>query len=424
MRQLIYDELTWRGLIFQQSDPDGIQALLNSPAQAVYAGFDPTGASLHIGHLVPLLALRRFQLQGHTPLVLIGGATGLIGDPSGRNQERALNSREMVSAWVEGIRAQVARIIDLSASGALLLDNYQWVSQLSAIALLRDIGKHFSVNTMIAKESVKSRLGREDVGISYTEFSYIILQAFDYLHLCEQHNCRLQIGGSDQWGNITAGIELIRKRLGREAYAFTMPLITTASGQKFGKTASGAVWLDAERTSPYALYQYFINTDDRDVAKYLRYFTLLEREAISALAETVANRLEQRQAQQVLAYEVTALIHGKTQADNVVAACAALFSGEKLRDVDFSTLSAAVSTAPTVSYPLLAALPALPALLVEVGLSASKGQARRDITSGAIYVNNARVTNEDAVLTECDFIQQQIALLRKGKKHYGVVKLG
>lgn len=423
MHTSIIDELRWRGLIYQESDAEGTHALLGTPGQAVYAGFDPTAASLHIGHLVPLVTLRRFQLLGHKPIALIGGATGLIGDPRGDGEERAMQTLDTVAEWVTLIQQQVERLIDFSGNSAILLDNYQWFGRLSAVELLRDIGKHFTVNSMIAKEAVKMRLAREEVGISYTEFSYMLLQAYDYLHLFDQYDCRLQLGGSEQWGNMTAGIELIRKKRSADAYAFTIPLITTAGGAKMGKTAAGAVWLDGTRTSPYALYQYFVNTDDRDVARYLQYFTLLGAEEIRSFADEVAQRPERRAAQHKLAYEVTTLIHGKPTADNVMAAGDALFGGRDLHDVDFPTLKAAITAAPLFYYPTLAALPELPELLTATGLSTSKAQARRYITAGAIYLNNAKITDAAFQPQRADCINSELLLLRKGKKNYVVISL-
>lgn len=420
----IYDELKWRNLIFQESDPAALSELLAKPGQTLYAGFDPTGPSLHIGHLLPLLSLRRFQLAGHRPIALVGGATGLIGDPSGKTAERTLNTKETVDGYVEGLRTQIERILDTSGSnGALVLNNYDWFGPISAIEFLRDVGKHFSVSAMIAKESVQSRLNREDVGISYTEFSYQLLQAYDFCHLCESYNCTLQVGGADQWGNMTAGIDLTRRKLGKQVYCLTYPLVTTASGVKFGKTESGAVWLDPDRTSPYALYQYFVNTDDRDAIKYLMHFTFLSREEIEDLAHKLETQPERREAQRKLAYEVTSIVHGQSEADKVVAASQALFGDRDLADVDLKTLLSAVESAPTISYDSLESVPNMIQLAVDSGLIASKSEARRQITSGGMYVNNQRIADIDFKPSASNFIHDTLLLLRRGKKSYAVVRL-
>lgn len=420
----LYADLKWRNLIFQDSDAEELPKMLAEPGQTLYAGFDPTGPSLHIGHLLPLLALKRFQLAGHRPIALVGGATGLIGDPSGKTVERVLNTKETVDGYVEGIREQIGRILDVSGSnGVMVLNNYDWFAPISAIEFLRDIGKHFSVNAMIAKESIQSRLSREDVGISYTEFSYMLLQAYDFYHLHKTHGCNLQIGGADQWGNMTAGIELIRRKLSEQAYCMTVPLITTASGAKFGKTESGAVWLDPERTSPYAFYQYFVNTDDRDVLKFLKYFTLLEHEEIDDLENKLQTQPEKREAHRRLAYEVTALVHGRSEVDKVVAASQALFGEKELAEVDLKTLLSAVEAAPTVAYDSVEAVPNIMQLVVDSGLIASKSEARRQIPAGGVYINNNRIDNIDYQPAQADFIHGTLMLLRRGKKNYAVVRL-
>lgn len=420
----IYDDLRWRNLIFQESDPEGIPQLLATPGQTLYCGFDPTASSLHIGSLLPLLNLRRFQLAGHKPIALVGGATGLIGDPSGKTAERTLNTKEVVEEYVEGIRGQIERILDpTGSSGVIVVNNHDWIGPITMIEFLRDVGKHFSVNMMIAKESVQSRLSREEVGISYTEFSYMLLQSYDAYHLYKEYGCKLQIGGADQWGNMTGGIELVRRKLGEQAYCMTFPLITTASGQKFGKSEAGAIWLDPERTSPYALYQYFVNTDDRDVVKYLRYFTLLDREEILDLEHKAETQPERREAQRRLAHEVTTLVHSKDEADKVVAASQALFGGGELAEVDLKTLLAAVESAPSVNYDSIDTVPDITQLVVDSGLIASKSEARRQIQSGGVYVNNERVSDIDFKPEANSFIHGTLMLLRRGKKNYAVIKL-
>lgn len=420
----VYDDLTWRNLIVQVSDPVEIPKLLSNPGQAIYGGFDPTATSLHVGHLVPLLALRRLQLSGHKPVALLGGATGLIGDPAGRKIERTLISRETIMAYTFGLKAQIERILDTNGScAAQVVNNLDWFEPVTAIEFLRDIGKHFSVNTMIAKDSVQSRLNREDVGISYTEFSYMLLQAFDFYHLFKQYGCRLQIGATEQWGNMTAGIELVRRKLSEQVYCLTLPLILNASGEKFGKSASGAVWLDAELTSPYALYQYFMNTDDSDVINYLKYFTLLDQEQISELEGRTCEQPEQREAQRRLAYEVTTIVHGHTEASKVVAASQALFGDRELVDIDLKTLLSAVETAPTVTYMSVGEIPSLMTLAVEAGLASSKSEARRQIESGGMYVNNGRCLDIDFTPTASEFLHGRLLLLRKGKRTYAVIRL-
>ena len=421
----VYDDLVWRELVVQMSDPVEIPKLLSSEGQAIYGGFDPSGTSLHIGHLVPLLAMRRFQLAGHKPIVLIGGATGLIGDPSGRKTERTLNTKEVVAGYVEGIKTQVERIVDPTGSSSLrIVNNLDWFEPVTAIEFLRDIGKHFSINTMIAKDSVQSRLNRDDVGISYTEFSYMLLQAFDFFHIFKEYGCRLQVGATEQWGNMTAGIELVRRKLSERVHCLTFPLILNASGEKFGKSEGGAVWLDAELTSSYAFYQYFVNTDDRDVINYLKYFTMLGQEEIGELEHRSQAYPEQREAQRRLAYEVTAIVHGSSEADKVVAASQALFGNYDLADIDLKTLLSAVESAPTVMYGCVDALPSLMTLAVEAELVSSKSEARRQIESGGIYVNNNRISDIDFKPKVSDLLHGKLILLRKGKRNYSVVRIG
>lgn len=421
----IYEELKWRDLIFQESDPEALREMLSKPGQTLYCGIDPTAASLHIGSLLPLLTLKRYQLAGHKPIALLGGATGLIGDPSGKTAERSLNTKEIVDEYVEGIRAQIERILEPGGSNAVrVLNNYDWIGPITALEFLRDVGKHFSVNAMIAKESVSARLEREEVGISYTEFSYMLLQSYDFYYLFKEYDCKLQVGGADQWGNMTAGIDLVRRKLSEQAYCMTWPLITTASGTKFGKTEAGTIWLDPERTSPYAFYQFFVNADDRDVVKYLKWFTFLSHEEIEALAQKVETEPERREAQRKLAYEVTSIVHGQAAADNVVAASQALFGDRDLADTDLKTLLSAVEAAPTSTYGSVEDVPNVMNLVVDSGLIASKSEARRQIASGGVYVNNVRISDIDFKPTASDFVHGTLLLLRRGKKNYAVVRLG
>ncbi|MGI5289384.1 tyrosine--tRNA ligase [Nonomuraea polychroma] len=419
----ILDDLAWRGLIAQSTDLDALRASMAKGPITVYAGFDPTAASLHVGHFVPLLTLRRLQLAGHRPIGLVGGATGLIGDPSGRNTERSLNAAEVVDEWVERLRGQVGRFLDFDAqsNAALMVSNLDWTGQLSAIGFLRDIGKHFPVNRMLARESVSARLQGE--GLSYTEFSYQILQANDYLELYRRHNCTLQIGGSDQWGNITAGVDLVRRIEGAHVHALTLPLITKADGTKFGKTAGGALWLDPEMTSPYAFYQYFLNSDDRDVIHYLKVFTFKSREEIEALEKAVAERPFAREAQRTLAEDLTELLHGKEELDAVVAASKALFGqGGALEDLPASTLAAALAEVPKAEIPALG-VPFVD-LLADSGLVESKSAARRAVKEGGAYLNNVKITDEAYVPTADDLLHERFMVLRRGKKSIGGVEVG
>lgn len=425
----IFDELSWRGLIHQTSDEAGLRRHLDTPAdegRVLYCGFDPTADSLHIGNLVPLLALARFARAGHRPLFVLGGATGLIGDPSGKDKERQLRTVDMVAASAERIKAQAMAFFERQgvADRVRPVNNLDWTRELSVLEFLRDTGKHFTINYMLAKDSVKSRIAREETGISYTEFSYMILQALDFHHLHATLGCTLQIGGGDQFGNITAGLELIRRKAGAEVYGLTFPLITTASGAKFGKSEKGAIYLDTALTSPYAFYQYWVNADDRDAANFLRYFTYLPKEAVDALEVAIAERPHLREAQKTLAREVTTMIHGSDELAKVEAVTEALFGGGDLTAVDPATLRAALEAAPGQRYPSLDAVPPLPKLLVDLGLCPSNSQARKDIKAGGVYLNNLRVTAEDRVLAPEDCLGGDIVLLRKGKKNYGVVTLG
>ncbi|WP_428564870.1 MAG: tyrosine--tRNA ligase [Solidesulfovibrio sp. DCME] len=422
----IFDELSWRGLVHQASDEAGLRDHLDTPGRVLYCGFDPTADSLHIGNLVPLLALARFARAGHKPLFLLGGATGLIGDPSGKDKERQMRTADTVAASGEKIKAQAMAFFERQgvADAVRPVNNLDWTRPLSIIDFLRDTGKHFTINYMMAKDSVKSRIGREDTGISYTEFSYMILQSLDFEHLNRTLGCTLQIGGGDQFGNITAGLELIRRKSGNTAYALTFPLITTASGAKFGKSEKGAVYLNPELTAPYAFYQYWINADDRDVVNYLRYFTYLPKEEIEALAAQTAAEPHLRAAQKRLARETTIMIHGEAELAKVEAVTGALFGGGDLASVDPKTLKAALEAAPGLNFAGLGDVPPLPRLLADMGLCPSNSQARKDIKAGAISINNVRVTAEDRVLEPQDFLGGDLMILRKGKKNYGVVTLG
>ncbi|MEO3814640.1 tyrosine--tRNA ligase [Sphaerisporangium sp. B11E5] len=416
----ILDDLAWRGLIAQSTDIDALRAAMDTGPITVYCGFDPTAPSLHVGNLVPLLALTRMQRAGHRAIGLVGGATGLIGDPSGKSEERSLNSADVVAEWVGRIRVQVEKFLDLSEeSGAVLVSNLDWTAGMSAIDFLRDVGKHFPVNRMLARESVSARLAGE--GLSYTEFSYQILQANDYLELYRRHGCTLQIGGSDQWGNITAGCDLIRRVESTHVHALTVPLITKADGTKFGKTAGGAVWLDPQLTSPYAFYQFWLNSDDRDVVKFLKIFSFRSREEIEALEKSVAERPAAREAQRALAEEFTTLLHGPEECAAVIAASRALFGQGSLTDLPEHTLAAALSEVPNATVPALGA--PLVDLMVESGLAESKSAARRAIKEGGAYVNNIKITDESHAPTGEDLIHSRHLVLRRGKRSIAAIQV-
>jgi tyrosyl-tRNA synthetase len=420
----ILDDLAWRGLLAQSTDLDELRALLAAGPVTLYCGFDPTAPSLHVGSLVQLLTLRRFQQAGHRPIGLVGGATGLIGDPSGKSDERTLNSVDVVARWVERIRGQVSRFLDFTDERALMVSNLDWTGPMSAIEFLRDVGKHFPVNRMLARETVKARL--ETGGMSYTEFSYVLLQSLDYLELYRRYGCRLQTGGSDQWGNLTAGVDLIRRVEGGSAHALTTPLVMRADGTKFGKTAGGEnYWLDPELTSPYAFYQFWFNADDRDVVKYLKYFSFRSREEIEELEKETAERPAARTAQRALAAEMTTLVHGEEECARVVAASRALFGQGSLADLDERTLTAALAEVPraVISTPDGAALPPVTDLLAETGLVNSKSEARRAIAQGGAYLNNAKITEADAVPGADDLLHGRFLVLRRGKRSVGGVEV-
>ena len=418
----VLEDLAWRDLIAQSTDLDELRALLAAGPVTLYCGFDPTAPSLHLGNLIQILTLRRFQLAGHRPIGLVGGATGLIGDPSGKSAERTLNSEEVVAAWVERIRAQVAKFLDFEGpNAALMVSNLEWTGPMTAIEFLRDIGKHFPVNRMLARETVKTRL--ETTGMSYTEFSYVLLQAMDFLELYRRYNCTLQQGGSDQWGNLTAGVDLIRRVEGGTAHALTTPLLTKADGTKFGKTAGGETyWLDPELTSPYAFYQFWINADDRDVEKYLKVFSFRPREEIQQLVKESAERPAARIAQRALAEEVTTLVHGADECAKVVAASRALFGQGALEELDERTLGAALAEVPRMEIPP-GDLPPVVDLLAGSGLCKSKSEARRTIAQGGAYLNNTKVTSEEAVPTTEDLLHGRFLVLRRGKRNVGGVEV-
>lgn len=422
--QAFIEELRWRGLVMQVSDEKGLLDYLGSGQKTLYCGFDPSADSLHIGSLVPLLALRRFQDQGHRPLLLLGGATGLIGDPSGRDDERSLNGADTVGQWVEALRAQVERFLDFEAadgSAAKIVNNLDWTAGLDVIDFLRDIGKHFSVNSMIQRESVKARLERVDQGISYTEFSYMLLQAMDFLRLAESEGCYLQIGGSDQWGNIVSGIDLIRRHTGASAYGLTLPLVTKTDGTKFGKTASGAIWLDPQKTSPYTFYQFWLNTADADVGNFLRLFTFLDRQAIGDIEALMEEHPERREAHRKLAQEVTKLVHGPDALAAAERITEAMFAGNigSLQERDLLELyqDGLPSSTCAAGTGLLTAL-------VEAGLTKSTGEARKLIQGNGIKLNGNAVADAKAVLTVDEALFQRFYLIRKGKKNYHLLVLG
>ena len=420
MATTILDELGWRGLIAQSTDIDTLAAAAAQPPMTVYAGFDPTAPSLHAGNLVPLLTLQRFQRAGHRPIVLAGGATGLIGDPR-ETGERSMNTADTVAAWSERIRGQLERFVDFdtsatgSATGAIIENNLTWTESLGAIEFLRDVGKHFSVNVMLDRDTIRRRLDGE--GISYTEFSYMLLQANDYVELHQRHGCSLQIGGSDQWGNIIAGVRLVRQKLGASVHALTVPLVTSADGTKFGKsTGGGSLWLDPEMTSPYAWYQYFFNTADADVIRYLRWFTFLSADELAELENDTADRPHERAAQRRLARELTTLVHGQAATESVEHASGALFGRGELDRLDEATLAAALRET-SVAELAPGGPDGILDLLVATGLSASKGEARRTVAEGGVSVNNARIDSEVWAPSSSDCLHGRWLVLRRGKRN-------
>ena len=417
----ILHDLQQRGLIYQHTSLEELNKRLKQSPLTLYCGFDPTADSLHIGHLLPVLVLRRFQLAGHVPIALVGGGTGLIGDPSGKVNERTMNPQEIVAEWGVNIRKQLEKFLDFQTkvNPALVANNYEWLSTVKLIEFLRDIGRHFTIGTMLAKESIESRLSK---GLSYTEFSYMLLQSYDYMKLNELYNCELQIGGQDQWGNIIAGIDFIRRvsvNETKETHALTMPLVTKNDGTKFGKTESGAVWLNAEKTSPYEFYQFWLNTDDRDVVKFLKYFTFLSLSEIIGLEEEVAAQPEKRAAQQALAREVTALVHGRDALQRAEKISRALFN-EDFMNLSTDEIEEGFSGVPTAV--IRDENMGLVDLLVQAGVVSSRRQAREAISTGAIYINHIRQTNIEASTIEFERIGGEYLVVRRGKKNYYLVK--
>ena len=410
-----FQELKERGLVHQATDEVALEKQLNEQSVKLYVGFDPTADSLHIGHLLPVLVLRRFQQNGHVPIALVGGGTGMIGDPSFKDQERQLNTLDTVKNWSQSIKNQLSRFIDFEddTNPAIIANNYDWLGSMSLIDFLRDVGKNFTINYMMSKESVKRRI---ETGISYTEFAYQLLQAYDFLKLYETHGCLLQLGGSDQWGNITSGIELLRREKEVQGFGLTMPLITKADGTKFGKTEGNAVWLDAEKTTPYEFYQFWINTDDRDVIKFLKYFTFLSLEEIAAIEEEFTKAPETRVAQKALAKEITTLVHGAEAYDQAVRISEALFSGE-IKRLSGEEIKQGFKGVPTYEVKAEDNLNLIE-LLITAGIEPSKRQAREDVQNGAIYINGDRIQELSYELNETDKIDGQSTVIRRGKKKY------
>ena len=418
----IIDDLMWRGAINQMTDEEGLRQLTQEKAVSLYCGVDPTGDSMHIGHLIPFMILRRFQLAGHRPVIVIGGATGSIGDPSGRTSERVLQTKEQVQHNVEKLTAQMKRLFLTSQEdqeAVRLVNNYDWTKELSLLDFLRDYGKHFNLNTMLAKDVVASRL---EVGISFTEFSYQILQSIDFLQLFRKEDVQVQIGGADQWGNITAGLELIRKVEGAEAraYGLTIPLMLKSDGTKFGKSAGGAVWLDPEKTTPYEFYQFWLNQDDRDVIKYIKYFTFLEKEEIEALETAVQEEPHKRQAQKRLAEEVTRFVHGEAALQDALKITNALFTGD-VQQLNADEIEQGFKNMPTFESEKVEQN--LATWLVDLGIEPSRRQSREDIQNGAISINGEKITDLEYVWTPEQSFEGRFVLVRRGKKKYFLVKL-
>ena len=418
----LLNDLEWRGLIAQTTDRASLRSDLEKGAITFYVGFDPTAPSLHVGNLVIILLMKRFQLAGHNPIALVGGATGLVGDPSGRNEERALNDESVVENWVIKIRKQLESFLNFEGKNkAIMANNLDWTAPYSALAFLRDIGKHFSVNQMLAKDSVSARL--DAGGISYTEFSYQVLQALDFLELYRKYNCRLQLGGSDQWGNIVAGLDLIRKIEGGNGHAFTSPLMAKADGSKFGKTAAGAVWLDPEMTSPYAFFQFWINSDDADIERFLKTFSFKSRSEIEILLSKHTENPGKREAHRELALELTTMVHGAEIAKNVEIASLALFGQGELKEIKEDILASALSQLPRVDLQKSEPIPTWVELASASGVVKSKSDARRLIKEGGAYLNNKKVTAEDFAPNREDFIYGRFLVLRKGKRDLASVEV-
>lgn len=415
----LLEDLQWRGIIYQQTDEEGLKETVEKEKISLYCGMDPTGDSMHIGHLLPFLTLKRFQNAGHRPIVLVGGATGLIGDPK-MTEERTLQTIETVQHNVDCLSKQLKSIFNFEGeNGAKMVNNYDWTAPMNIITFLRDYGKHIGINYMLAKDTIASRL---ETGISFTEFTYTILQGMDFKHLYENHQCKLQIGGSDQWGNITTGLELIRKMTGEGAKAFglTIPLVTKADGTKFGKTESGAVWLDPEKTSPYEFYQFWINAADADVVKYLKYFTFLSKEEIEALEQSVQDEPHLRKAQKALAEEMTRLIHGQAALDQAIKISEALFSGN-VSNLSGAEIRQGFKDVPSYEHSTGEEM-GLVDLLVAAKISPSKRQAREDVANGAVSINGERVTEIDYILSAKDRIENEFTIIRRGKKKYHLIK--
>jgi tyrosyl-tRNA synthetase len=420
----VFDELKWRGLV--QDATEAVSEALGRERLTAYIGFDPTASSLHVGNLLTVLGLARLQRAGHTPIAVVGGATGMIGDPSGKSEERVLQSLEQVAANVVGIRAQLERFLDFTArtNPARIANNADWLRPMDLLTFLRDVGKHFTVNFMLQKESVSRRLETEE-GISYTEFSYLLLQAYDYLHLFDRQDCRLQMGGSDQWGNITAGIDLIRKLRGAKAHGLVWPLLKTASGAKFGKTEAGTIWLDPQRTSPFRFYQFWLNADDRDVAAYVKFFTFLDPSAVAELEEAVRTIPERRDAQRVLAREVTTMVHGADHTARAERASELLF-GERITDLTADDVLAVFEDVPSTDLAAHEVDPdgiGIVDLLVRARAAPSKSEARRLVQGGGVYVNNRRASDPQGRLTRGEAIGGRVFILRKGQKQQFLVRL-
>ena len=419
-RSPILRDFQWRGLISDATGVNELDAHLAEAPRAVYCGFDPTADSLHVGSLVPLLALRRIQLAGHRPIVLIGGGTGLIGDPSGKSGERALNPEEQVAEWAARLKRQVERFLEFTggAHAAILADNYEWLSKLEVVSFLRDVGKHFSLGSMLGRESVRSRMSRADAGISYTEFSYQVLQAYDFLCLFRKYGCTVQIGGSDQWGNITAGADLIRRVEGEAVFGLTLPLVAKADGTKFGKTESGAVWLDPAKTSPYEMYQFWLNTSDADVVDYFRYFTFLGRDTVDELGAQLGRHAEEREAQRVLAREVTTLVHGAAATREAEEISTAFFSGDLERLTERQLAQASQGMPKTMLSDADLRSLSIVELLTRAGLAESKRRGRELVAAGAIHVNGQPVRDADTRLSRELARYGRFFIIRKGKKTY------
>lgn len=419
-----FSELKWRGMVYDYVE--GIDTLLSERKVSVYNGFDATADSLHVGHMVPLIALARLQRFGHHPIALAGGGTTMIGDPSGKATERQILSKEVIEENVDSIKQQLAHFLDFNVKSnpARVLNNADWLLQLNLIEFLRDIGKHFTVNYMMAKDSVKTRLDREE-GLSFTEFSYMLMQSYDFLHLHQHENVILQTGGSDQWGNITAGGELVRKITGDSVYGMVYPLITKSDGTKFGKTESGSVWLKPERTSPFKFYQFWMNTEDKDVVNYLKFFTFLPKETIDELEFTVKDRPESREAQKRLAKEITTIVHGETALSRAEQATQVLFGGslDGLSGDDIAEIFAEVQSTELSKNSIISSEKTIIDLLVDCGVAKSKGEARRSIQEGGINLNNNRISEIDKLIEQNDLIDNKYLVIRKGRKNYHLVKV-